>query len=89
MGIYKLSKTEHKVYSLLIEGFKNKDIADKLNVSYSAIAIHNKHIYQKMNVDGARALIASHYRGRAEAARQRLLIKNPPPLPRGLHENRI
>ena len=47
---YKLSKREYQIIQLLIEGFNNKKIADKLFISPKTVKNHIYHIYKKMNI---------------------------------------
>lgn len=45
-----LSQREEEILKLLSEGFANKEIADKLNISYQTVKVHVKHIYEKLHV---------------------------------------
>ena len=47
---YNLSKQELKVISLIAEGFKNAEIAEKLFVSQNTVKTHIKNIYSKLDV---------------------------------------
>ncbi len=57
----KLSKREKEVIILLSHGFKNKDIAEKLNLSTSTIRTHLQNIYSKFSVDTRTAAIVYAY----------------------------
>jgi DNA-binding NarL/FixJ family response regulator len=46
----KLSTREREVLDLLVQGFSNKEIADRLGISVSTILWHLKHIYHKLHV---------------------------------------
>ena len=51
-----LSSRELEILELISQGFVNKEIADRLSISYQTVKVHNKHIYEKL-----------HVRSRAEA----------------------
>jgi len=46
----KISSREREVLDLVVSGFSNKEIADRLGVTLDAIRWHLKHIYQKLHV---------------------------------------
>ncbi len=48
--VEKLSKRECEVLELVVEGFSNKEIADRLGVALESIRWHLKNIYQKLHV---------------------------------------
>jgi len=56
---YGLSPREEEVLSLIAQGLKNKEIADKMFVSVSTIKTHTRNIFEKLDV-----------RNRIEAARK-------------------
>jgi DNA-binding NarL/FixJ family response regulator len=45
-----LTSRENEILDLLAEGYRNKDIADKLCVSVNTIRTHIYHIYEKLHV---------------------------------------
>ncbi|MGB8169288.1 MAG: response regulator transcription factor [Chthoniobacteraceae bacterium] len=45
-----LSQREQEILKLISEGFANKEIAGKLNISYQTVKVHVKHIYEKLHV---------------------------------------
>jgi len=51
-----LSSREQEILELLSQGLLNKEIADKLSISYHTVKVHLKHVYDKL-----------HVRSRAEA----------------------
>ena len=51
-----LSSREQEILELLAQGMLNKEIADKLSISYHTVKVHLKHVYDKL-----------HVRSRAEA----------------------
>ena len=51
-----LSSREQEILELLAQGMLNKEIADKLSISYHTVKVYLKHIYDKL-----------HVRSRAEA----------------------
>lgn len=48
--VEKLSAREREVLDLVVHGFSNKEIADRLSVTVEAIRWHLKHIYHKLHV---------------------------------------
>lgn len=62
--VEKLSTREREVLDLVVHGFSNKEIADRLSVSTEAIRWHLKHIYQKLHVH-SRTEAALKFRPRA------------------------
>ena len=60
-----LTAREMEILALLSEGLSNKEIADRLSVSYDTVRAHLHHIYEKL-----------HVRGRTEAVR--MFFQAPP-----------
>lgn len=56
-----LTPRESEILVLLSEGLSNKEIADRVNISYDTVRAHLRHIYEKL-----------HVRGRTEAVRRYL-----------------
>jgi DNA-binding NarL/FixJ family response regulator len=48
--VEKLSAREREVLDLVVYGFSNKEIADRLSITVEAIRWHLKHIYHKLHV---------------------------------------
>lgn len=48
--VEKLSNREREVLDLVVHGFSNKEIADRLSVSVDAVRWHLKNIYHKLHV---------------------------------------
>jgi DNA-binding NarL/FixJ family response regulator len=48
--IEELTPREREVLELVVHGFSNKEIAERLNVTVAAVRFHLKHIYQKLHV---------------------------------------
>ncbi|MCU0788789.1 MAG: response regulator transcription factor [Verrucomicrobia bacterium] len=48
--VEKLTSREREVLELVVNGFSNKEIADRLSVTVAAVRFHLKHIYQKLHV---------------------------------------
>jgi DNA-binding NarL/FixJ family response regulator len=61
-----LTTRESEILTLLSEGLSNKEIADRVNVSYDTVRAHLRHIYEKL-----------HVRGRTEAVR--MFFQTSPP----------
>src|SRR5262245_52190510 len=59
-----LTARESEVLALLSEGLSNKEIADRVSISYDTVRAHLHHIYEKL-----------HVRGRTEAVK--LYLKTP------------
>lgn len=57
-----LSDRELEVLTLLSEGLAKKEIAHKLNIGFTTVAYHVKHIYEKLNVQNAPAAVSKAYR---------------------------
>ena len=51
-----LSDREIEVMSLIVQGYINKEIADKLNISLSTVITHRKNIMDKLGVKSVSAL---------------------------------
>ena len=47
---HKLTYTENIVFTLLLEGFSDKQISDKLSIVPGTVHLHRKHIYAKLKV---------------------------------------
>jgi DNA-binding NarL/FixJ family response regulator len=61
-----LTQRESEILVLLSEGLSNKEIADRVKISYDTVRAHLRHIYEKL-----------HVRGRTEAVRKYLKPSNP------------
>jgi DNA-binding NarL/FixJ family response regulator len=59
--VEKLSPREREILDLIVPGFSNKEIADRLNISIESIRWHLKNIYQKLHVH-SRTEAASKFR---------------------------
>ena len=60
-----LTNRESEILALLSEGLSNKEIADRVTISYDTVRAHLRHIYEKL-----------HVRGRTEAVRMYLKSSN-------------
>ncbi|WP_284652143.1 response regulator [Flavobacterium terrisoli] len=56
-----ISAREKEVLELLSKGFLYKEIADKLNISFSTVKRHLNHIYQKLQVQNKTEAINKMY----------------------------
>jgi DNA-binding NarL/FixJ family response regulator len=57
----KLTPREEEILTLLSKGLVNKEIADKLSVSYETVRDHLKHIYEKLHVHSRTEAIARYF----------------------------
>lgn len=53
----RLTRREEEILALLTHGYSNKEIADRINLSFDTVRTHLRHIYEKL-----------HVRSRTEAA---------------------
>ncbi len=53
-----ITPREEEVLTLLSKGFANKEIADKMSVSYETVRDHLKHIYEKLHVHSRTEAVA-------------------------------
>ena len=51
-----LSDRETEVMSLIVQGYKNKEIADRLCIGLSTVVTHRKNIMEKLNIKSVSAL---------------------------------
>jgi DNA-binding NarL/FixJ family response regulator len=49
-GSATLSPREQEILTLLAQGLVNKEVADRLSISYQTVKVHLKHIYEKLHV---------------------------------------
>jgi DNA-binding NarL/FixJ family response regulator len=56
-----LSKRETEVLALLSQGYANKEIADRLAVSYDTVRAHLKHTYEKLHVRSRTEAVAKYF----------------------------
>ncbi len=56
-----LTPREEEVLTLLSKGFANKEIAEKLAVSYETVRDHLKHIYEKLHVHSRTEAMARYF----------------------------
>lgn len=57
-----LSKRERQVLELLAEGCVKKEVAERLNISYSSVALYTSNIYKKLQVPNIAAAVATAFR---------------------------
>jgi DNA-binding NarL/FixJ family response regulator len=74
-----LTPREEQVLVLLTQGYANKEIADRLSVSFDTVRTHLRHIYEKLHVR-SRTEAATKYLRNPEGA---LATAAAPSLPRG------
>jgi len=55
-----LSVREREIFNLLLEGISPKEIANKLNVSYSTVDFHRSKLYGKLGVHSIQELFAKY-----------------------------
>jgi DNA-binding CsgD family transcriptional regulator len=54
---YKISNREKEVLELILEGYTNKEIGEKLFISYTTARTHVSHIFEKTNVNSRMELV--------------------------------
>ncbi|PXA04674.1 DNA-binding response regulator [Coraliomargarita sinensis] len=57
-----LSDREREVLELMAEGLVKKEVAEKLGISYSAVALYTSNIYEKLQVPNVAAAVATAIR---------------------------
>lgn len=57
-----LSKREREVLELLAQGYVKKEVAEKLGISYGAVALYTSNIYEKLQVPNVAAAVATAIR---------------------------
>jgi DNA-binding NarL/FixJ family response regulator len=55
-----LTQRESEILGLLAEGLSNKEIADRVNISYDTVRAHLRHIYEKLHVGGRTAAVRKY-----------------------------
>ena len=63
-----LSEREMEILALLAEGFANKEIATRLNISNATVRTHLMHIYEKLHVRCRTEAAAKYLRSKSDAA---------------------
>lgn len=58
----KLTPREAQIVAAIEEGFTNKEVAIRLDISVETVKYHIKHIYQKLEVNSRHALISRKYK---------------------------
>ncbi len=58
-----LTEREHQVRELVAQGFKNREIADRLGIKDATVKIHLQHIFEKTGVNGRYALALEGWNG--------------------------
>lgn len=57
-----LSKRERQVLELMAMGYAKKDVANELNISYSAVALYTANVYEKLQVPNIAAAVSTAIR---------------------------
>src|SRR3974377_1283127 len=55
-----LTQRESEILGLLSEGLSNKEIADRVKISYDTVRAHLRHIYEKLPVRGSREAVRKY-----------------------------
>jgi DNA-binding NarL/FixJ family response regulator len=63
-----LSEREREILALLAEGFANKEIATRLNISNATVRTHLMHIYEKLHVRCRTEAAAKYLRSKSDTA---------------------
>lgn len=62
LEISPLSDRERQVLELMAQGYVKKEVAEKLEISYSAVALYTSNIYEKLQVPNVAAAVATAIR---------------------------
>ena len=65
---YGLTRREQEVLAEMVEGYTQKEIAERLSVSPHTVNSHVQHVYEKLHVNSGNAAVA-------KALRERLVVK--------------
>jgi len=57
-----LTNRESEILALLSEGLSNKEIADRVNISYDTVRAHLRHIYEKLHVSGRTEAVKRYFK---------------------------
>lgn len=57
-----LSKREEEILTLLAKGYRYKEIADALSISFETVRSHLKHIYEKLHVNSRTEAVVKYLR---------------------------
>lgn len=55
---YHLTRREQDIVHLVVQGYANKEIAERCHIARQTVKDHLKHVYQKVGVHQRSALIA-------------------------------
>jgi DNA-binding NarL/FixJ family response regulator len=69
-----VSPRELEILELVSQGFANKEIADRLSISYDTVRTHLKRIYEKLHVRCRAEAVAKHLGLRPRPGSQRLSL---------------
>lgn len=64
-----LSRGEFEVYTHMLDGITNQEIADRLYVSEKAVKFHITHIFAKLEIKTRYELLVRHYKAEVERVR--------------------
>ena len=57
-----LTNRESEILALLSEGLSNKEIADRVDISYDTVRAHLRHIYEKLHVRGRTEAVKMYFK---------------------------
>jgi DNA-binding NarL/FixJ family response regulator len=57
-----LTNRESEILALLSEGLSNKEIAERVNISYDTVRAHLRHIYEKLHVRGRTEAVKRYFK---------------------------
>lgn len=58
-----LSQREEEILAQLSQGYSNKEIADRLHISFDTVRTHLKHVYEKLHVRSRTEAVGRYLRG--------------------------
>ena len=61
-GTHRLTRREHQVLELLVDGHTKNGVAQRLGISQKTVSTHVEHIYTKLGVSSRAQVVAEAYR---------------------------
>lgn len=61
--IKEVSKSEKKVYDLVVKGMSNVEVGEELGIQEKTVKFHMTNLFKKLSVKSRSKMIANHYVG--------------------------